>query len=220
MRSEGLLYPFCAADHPQSEVLPASLSSSEDVDASASILCRLRPGKLATASSILVGEGSSAYGKGGTLRPAKLAIASWTSVGVGSAAYRKGGRSAGGRISSDWGEYPVSAGASPPTLRRKAHPRPRRPPRPDRRRLSADDVIHGAQFAAPGDTYGALTTQEQASATVHACLAAGIRWFDTAPLYTDCTLPRQMPMTCARHDCLRCPGMPSRIQVRLPCCIC
>ena len=104
-------YPFCAAD-PQSEVLPASLSSSEDIDASASILCRLRPGKLATASSILVGEGSSAYGKGGTPRPAKLAIASWTSVGVGSAAYRKGGRSAGGRISSDWGKYPVSAGAS------------------------------------------------------------------------------------------------------------
>lgn len=62
------------------------------------------------------------------------------------------------------------------------------------RRLSADDVIHGAQFAAPGDTYGALTTQEQASATVHACLAAGIRWFDTAPLYTDCALHQQIPM--------------------------
>ena len=57
------------------------------------------------------------------------------------------------------------------------------------RRLSVADIIHGAQFAAPGDTYGALTTQEQASATVHACLAAGIRWFDTAPLYTDCASP-------------------------------
>lgn len=57
------------------------------------------------------------------------------------------------------------------------------------RRITVDDVIHGAQFAAPGDTYGALTTQQQASATVHACLAAGIRWFDTAPLYTDCTSP-------------------------------
>jgi hypothetical protein len=53
------------------------------------------------------------------------------------------------------------------------------------RSLKIDGVIHGAQFAAPDDTFGYNTTHEQAAATIHACLRAGIRDFDTAPLYTD-----------------------------------
>jgi len=53
------------------------------------------------------------------------------------------------------------------------------------RTITTEDIIHGAQFAAPGDVFGYRTNQDVASATVHAVLRAGIRDFDTAPLYTD-----------------------------------
>ena len=48
-----------------------------------------------------------------------------------------------------------------------------------------DDIIHGVQFAAPGDVFGYKTDQETATATIHAALRHGVREFDTAPLYTD-----------------------------------
>ena len=39
------------------------------------------------------------------------------------------------------------------------------------RTITTEDIIHGAQFAAPGDVFGYRTNQDVASATVHTVLA-------------------------------------------------
>ena len=55
-------------------------------------------------------------------------------------------------------------------------------------RISAAPVSGGGDAVAngPGDTRKALAETESATPAIHAALRAGLRIFDTAPLYGDC----------------------------------